>query len=741
MAMALGAPLAAAPLPQAPAASPTAQVVAAPVLDSARGAMRDGRVEEAVRYAERYSSRNPRDPRGYVALGDAYLRRQPAGRFNALRAYEEAMRLAPDDPEPAYLYAQAGLFLGGDDGEAVARRGLERTLAFDPLFRDAWTQWLTLFRNDDARRRMRETLAPFAAAAAVRGRIALLFIEDERYAQADSVLDGLLSEDSSNAAWLALRAQSAYEAGDTAAGGVYYRRALAHAARDGGATLWQQAVGVARPDEVRAWDDVPPERRGAWLEAFWARRSADLFAGAGGRVAEHFARLRYARRSFPLRHPLVSYHRSRLARALDLQPASGERDFHDRCEAPAVPVQPDAMGRSGADPEVPWMLFDQSAPAGGGPARAGADARVGARRSETPWDTRRDDDAGAMLVSDAFRAALAPLNLDLGGADTAAARLGHNLVTGLDDRGLVYLRFGAPDRLEVGGRNDDPTCRTGDVERWSYQALGELRFARPGAFARGERTVSEMVFRPMTDRQAGAMRAALSGDAPPARAGLPFGVWTAQFAAGRPGAANVVVVGSRGRLAATLVSPERGAGDLRRGPAGVVVLEADPGRYLLLAHAQDSGRLGRQEVGLTARGFLRRPNMSDLLLAPAWAGPATFIDMLRRVRRGLDFPAGSAIRAYAEVYGLEAVAGAVRYQADYLLLRSDDAERDAAREEWPAAVRLSFERVAPAGVVVREVLDLTPERLPAGTWLLRLTVRDLAGGEVAGQATIGFVVR
>ena len=233
-----------------------------------------GRTDEAIRAAERYTSDHPRDPRGFLALGDAWMKQMPAGRFRAARAYEEAQRLAPNDPEPPYRYAQAGLWLGGDDGEDMAKRGLERTLALSPTYRDAWDEWLTLFRNGGSRRHMADLLAPFASDHVIRGRIALLDIEEERYAEADAQLDTALATDSTEVGWLALRAQSAFEAGDTLGGWTFYRRALAHADRDSTDALWHQVVGIARSSEVREWSaGVPPARKRAWLEAFWARRN------------------------------------------------------------------------------------------------------------------------------------------------------------------------------------------------------------------------------------------------------------------------------------------------------------------------------------------------------------------------------------------------------------------------------------------------------------------------------------
>src|SRR5439155_1022627 len=102
---------------------------------------------------------------------------------------------------------------------------------------------------------------------------------------------------------------------------------------DSANVLWRQVVGIATPSELRAWwAGVPPEAKGTWLESFWARRNPNLFASTNHRIVEHFSRLRYARKHYPLLHPLVSYHRSSVARTLNLEPAQGEREFHLRCE-------------------------------------------------------------------------------------------------------------------------------------------------------------------------------------------------------------------------------------------------------------------------------------------------------------------------------------------------------------------------------------------------------------------------
>src|SRR2546425_8001984 len=109
----------------------------------------------------------------------------PTGRFRALESYRQAKQLLPHDPEPPYRIAHMGLWLGGDDGERIAREGLERVIELDPLYRDAWDQWLTLYRNAGGRRKMIERLQANTKNPVVRLRIAQLLIEEERYARSE----------------------------------------------------------------------------------------------------------------------------------------------------------------------------------------------------------------------------------------------------------------------------------------------------------------------------------------------------------------------------------------------------------------------------------------------------------------------------------------------------------------------------------------------------------------------------
>jgi len=731
-------------------------------LRQARDLIAAGKIEDAIHVAEAYTFRHPRDERGFLALGDAWFKHMPIGRFKAALAYEEAERLAPQDPEPPYRYAQVGLWLLGDDGERMAAEGLERVLTLDPLYRDAWEDWLTAFRNAGSRRHMEALLEPHRSNPVIRSRLALLAVEDERYEEADQLLDSALVTDSSNTAWLALRAQSAFEAGDTASGWLFYSRALAHADLDSTDALWRQVIGIARPYEVKLWEaGVPPARRRAWLASFWARRNPNLFAGVNGRVAEHFARLRYARKHYPLLHPMVSYQRSEIARTMNMEPSAGEREYYTRCEM--YEVLPEAHPHLVGSPTPVGGGVAQGLTLGGMPipgvASAGDENRVAPGKDlEFAQFTTLTPEQQATVTNLAHavgvyspipagfaQALFVPLNLDLRSMDSVATRIGYNLATGLDDRGVLYLRFGPPEQQFIGGKNTaNPDCSVPDVERWKSPAYGEVRFARPNAFSRGERLVPDMVFRAMNEHQFLAAETGLTNDESSEPAALEFGVWTAQFADSADTAAtDLVVVSTRGEVAAALDATSS-PGEVSVGGGGVTTVHQRPGSYVLVAQARDSGALGRLALAIALQRFDRKPALSELLIAPAWDSlMPDRAAMLQHLRRTLVFDRGATIRSYAELYGLRQAAGAERYEVRYELLHTDEPGRDIHLENWPRATRFLFvrERRASLSRVEIETLDIAPSDVPPGRYLLRVRVHDLVADADAGRATISFVVR
>ena len=700
-------------------------------LAAAESLLTVGQYADARRVAERFTRATPADPRGWILLGRSLILPPTTSnlpRVQAIIALRRALRAEPGNAEALYWLARAGMLEGGADGEAVASDALRSLLADHPLYADAWDRWLVLYRSGRERERMRTILARHDSLPEVRARVARLLIEDERYVEADAILQGLLTLDGTQPDWLALRAQSAYEAGDTQAGWAHYAGALAHADR-GAQVLWAQAVGIATPDEIRAWPHVAPESRGAFLRQFWARRNPDLFASVNPRIAEHFERWRRARREFPLQHPLDAYQRSAGGRALEAAPSIGEQLFYQRCEARENSA--DAVRQADVSGSMASNLF-------------GRDWNPLYRRSAA--DSLGLHAPGSLYLDPEVVGLLSiPHARDIRDVDTTAARIGYSLATGLDDRGLMVLRWGAPRRRVIGSLNaEDQFCAIHDLERWEYDDLGVVRFLRPNAIdvglRGGARSTGDMIFRPMQGAQWEATALGLTRDASSVAAPLEFGFWTVQFAAPDDPGTDVVVVTTRGWAAATLGLSSSDSGLGVRDSTGIVRLHGVRGPATLLVQASEHDSLGRQTVGLVVRGFVGE-TASDLLLARAWSGgEVTREAMLAHVSRALAYPAGTGLRAYAELYGLSPVAGRVRYRAIYQVVRTAHPDADVRRDSLQDAITLAFDRdVTAAWGTVAEWLDIAPEGLPAGRYLLRLDTRSTDGRRI-GRSQITFSI-
>lgn len=687
-----------------------------------------GAIERARVAAARLTQDRPDDPRRFNLLGAALLAGPSPGLRGAIRAYRRALSLSARDTTAWRGIADAALRLGGTNGERLAHEALEELLALAPARAREWDDWLLLYRSGRDRERMRRVLGPGQSDPGVAVRIAQLLVEDERYATADSVLDGLLGADSTNVDALALRAQSAFEAGDDSTGFSLYESALRHA-RGNPAPLWRQAIGIATPEELRAWAAGPGDPEG-FLRAFWARRRTNLFESVNYRIAEHFHRLRIARRQWPLTYPLSSYQQRQRGRWLNASPSAGEEIFFQRCEVRQFVGRPgnarDA-GRAMAMPELilPSVLDERTSDVVPMPGVLSLPAGL---------------ERGVLAQLVHFGRTL----LDL---DTTAVAVGYNRRTGLDDRGLVYLRFGKPVRRRVGAPNtEDPFCAIPDLELWDYEGLGTVRFFRPTAVSvigaeESERQTGDVVLRPMNEPQFAAMAVAVTEDATSVPAPLSFGTWFAQLRATDSALTDVVVATSRGAVAAELV-PE--AGLPRRtnpSPEGVVVVQGRVGRATLLVHSQISDSLGRQSFPLTVRPLRPGPAVSDLLVAHPWGDTVvTRGALLANLSRDLAFAVGTRIRVAAEIYALRpSPEGQVQYRAVYRVVRSDQPRREMRRDSLSGATILSFElQRRPRGDVTVEWVDIDTGRLEPGRYVVRLDLS--ADGRHFGRAQAAITV-
>lgn len=281
--------------------------------------------------------------------GRAELARGPGHRFRALEAFRRAARLSPADPAPHYWIGRVGMELLGADGAAIARRGLERAIALDPDYADAWDLWLRLYRGPAERARMIDLLRPHAADRGVRARIAWLLVEGGACAAADSILDEL-SRELPDPRWAAWRADCAFQQGEDDRGLRLYAEAVAAAAADSSGALWAQVEEIARPAERERYRSAKPDELPAFFEAFWAYRDPDLFTAANERIAEHFRRRAQARERFHLRQPLALYHHSARYRrnvsalGADAQPELAELEPRVLLPGRNLPLQVDDRG-------------------------------------------------------------------------------------------------------------------------------------------------------------------------------------------------------------------------------------------------------------------------------------------------------------------------------------------------------------------------------------------------------------
>ncbi len=545
---------------------------------------------------------------------------------------------------------------------------------------------------------------------------------EQEFVTVEHRLDSLLARSPRNASFLALKAEVALMTGDTAAGLAYYHSALENASTDEAGMLWRQAVGIASPEEVEQWPNIAPEDRGRWLEAFWASRNPNLFAGINGRIVEHFERLRFARSQHELLNPWGVAFRSPQMRAMSLEPSASERRAYFLCEA--------------------------STPLG-----------------NSPIESRPA--AGQDGVFDTTYAALAR---DFRSMDSTAARVDYNLATGLSDRGVMYLRFGEPDVILAGAdntvgeeavdqifpirgrpttiRNTLGVCSrlAGSVEKWTYFGVGTIRFSRPADFE-DNNTMSfatgRMLFRPMNSEQFQLTETALTEDATSELALLEFGVWTARFKeSNRSNRSAIFVISSTEDLAVSLSSPSNGILNTHLGSEGVVSVVENPGEYMMLIHARADSLLGRKQRLVSFPVYREGLALSDLLLAPSWPGTTRRSGMIDRVRRNLTFHEGETPRAYLEIYGLDSRrTDETSYRVSYSLLKFNGNVAGVREGDWNEAVRFEFDRLPVAGETgVVETLDISPDHLPEGKYLLKVAVDDIHAGTRVESAPIGFEV-
>jgi hypothetical protein len=643
------------------------------------------RLPDARRAAERLITQRPDDAHAHLALGRVWQAWPTVGRYQALAEFRTAERLAPDDTAPLWGQVEVGYRLGSDEGEAIAREALLRLLELRPGDRDAWGRFLELYHDDAIWRRADRALALHPddrAAAERRALIGVALGEPER---ADSLAAHVLGGRGPDVVGWLLRAEASFQLGRDSSGYSWYDSALAHADLDSTGALWDNVRLIATPDEGARFAATGPGDARQFFLWFWGKRDPNLVTPWNERIAEHFRRLAYVRRHFHLLHPLSLYHRSATARALT---AAGLRSLQRQfvtVEPQLVPVASDRL---------------------------------------------------------ALAAGLGPEPRDA--ADAPGERSIYGL-TGLDARGLVWLRHGAPDVRLTKARDplralDLPGVSALDAEAWRYETEdASVAFTRATASA-GLQLGGDYIFTPTTARQVADTRRLLETERTTLGASLRPRVWVAFFRGRTPGR-TAVYYRSAPDTAGVALWDERGVAAALAGGPGLVRLSVPPGRYAFGLDVDSAGMLGRIRGAVTIPHFVRArgPMLSSLILgATDSAGDREAV--LAASPADLAYHAGAALAAYTEIYGLAAdERGVTRYAARYSFapVRSFFASVLGTRHP----VVFEFTREAPAADVTLERLVVDPGRLPPGRYRVTLDVTDVVRNVKAESVAIEITVR
>jgi hypothetical protein len=648
---------------------------------------------EARAIAEQLVAEDRNSERAHLLLGRVWLVWPITGRFEALHEFREAARLAPHDPEPLYLQSDVGFALGGDDGGTLARGALLRLFAVAPDYRDAWHRFEQVFQDPAIWRKADAALSRFPDDVNALAHRAELALRLQRPLLADSFAARVLARRPDDEAMRLLRAEAGFVAGRDSMGYAWYDSALAHVDADTAEAMWDAVWMIATPVEGARYDSTPPRARRLFFRDFWSPRDPNLVTAHNERIAEHFRRLVYVRRTFRLLHPLSSFFYSQGRQALS---SHFVRQYIGQMAQRGC-IGGDSLGLD---------TLTRFLPSG---SRDGVLARSGLGPS--------------------------PLSIDSTAGATAMRR------AGFDARGLVWVRYGKPDTRANNLPDPSRPCenplagsgRAGyglDVEGWLYNTpqgpltIGFLRGTGPHADP--TQPSGDYLFMPVTRRQVTSARQLLRTSRTSIPAPLAARVWVAFFKGGRFGSSDVYFK-TAPDTATVVLWDSVGAPRAHATGSGLMAVRVPPGAYQLGVDVDSAGVLGRLRRALTvpriAEGVL---HVSSLVLA----SDTTLVGrdaVLAAAPADLVYAAGQPLAAYAEIYGLKADADdRNRYTVRYTFEPSRGLVGRALKGS--GQITLTFTREAPAREVTLEQLGIDTKALSPGSYRVTLEVTDLVGG-------------
>jgi len=614
-----------------------------------------------------------------LAVGRIQFARPVVGRYAALEAFRAAARLAPTNPEPLYWQMKVGFFLGSDEGDVLARDAILRILELEPDYEDVWDRFEMVYHNPSIWRRADRALARHPDDLIAMERRAELAISLEEPLRADSLVAEVL--------WR--------RAEPRVAGYLARAEANFNAARDSAGYAWYDSALVhADNDPTGAmWDAI-------WMIATPEEIRAQDATPPGGR-RQFFERF-WAKRDANVvtrGNERIAEHFRRIAYARRFFRLLHPLNLYNRS-----PRYRAVIAQTQRD------YLQQMAQPGEAYPGSEADQRL----------------AGSRSLPD-----VAP------GAGTNAGR------AGLDARGLIYIRLGAPEvrlRGYLDPLNQVRADAALDIEGWLYhtpEGTLTIGFRRGSGSTDAKMAGGDFIFLPTNRRQAWSTQVALRTDHTAVPAPLEARAWSAYFKSAELGLTDAYYK-AKGDSAGVILwdandTPVRASG------SGLLQLIVPPGGYRLSFDVVSGGVLGRTRRETMVPRFSQVDlGLSSLALAPA----AELLDRdaaLQGMPSDLVYPAGIPLSAYVEVYGLTAdQSGRSQYRVRYEFAPLRSLPARLVRGTRP--VVFEFDRSAFARPAV-EQLVIEPGKVPAGRYRVTVVLTDLQRNVKSQSATIDVTIR
>ncbi len=277
----------------------------AALCDSARAHLERGDVEGARTLYQQVLSRDRNYPPAVLGMGRAILQ-IPNRAYDALEYLRRATSLMPEAPEAHYQRALAHLRLarglGGGDDAVAARRELERVIVLDPSHPDAWRQLGILYRDvigdpDKASQAFRTQVAADPGNTEARYDNLRTFMDYGEWEAAVSDAEEMLRrmpEDPrpypylAGALWKLGRGDEAMRIFEDYFGRIEPKE------RD----LYFDLTLILDHGEIAEVERLSPQGRRGWWDHYWAVRDPDPKTAVNERLLEHFIRVAWARVAF-----------------------------------------------------------------------------------------------------------------------------------------------------------------------------------------------------------------------------------------------------------------------------------------------------------------------------------------------------------------------------------------------------------------------------------------------------------